>query len=403
LVHVVTSDGEAYQLTTLALNPGLDTLPWLSNGIAKGFSQYKVHRWDIEYVPSVGTTTDGNVLIAPDYELNDTPPANETTLASYVGAAEAAAYAAFKVYTNPKAGMAEGIYKLVRHEAIQSLWTSVTAQLYEYCNLHIATVGVAAGVNPGRIYVNYDIEFFSPSESLPQASSNLTTASYLAPNVVTARALGLQDLFESDLTAPFGGQYVVPGVSVNLDNVGGFRGDTTLQPGVYKITMYVPLVASFVAVAACQAECLCTASWFVGGIPFSKSIALASFCDYNTGTPCYMSHQGIAQFEFSVLEDTPGGEIVIHWELNVTVLNMTGGNSFSIGTANQFQHLMVIDRIADNLDTQAPITPLMLASRPHNGVVKYRSTGEYPCYPSELQRSCTIGAAEDTTNRSCKK
>ena len=55
----------------LPLNPGLQTsFPWLSN-IANNFETYKFNSLSVEFIPAVGTSTDGALSIAPDYDATD--------------------------------------------------------------------------------------------------------------------------------------------------------------------------------------------------------------------------------------------------------------------------------------------------------------------------------------------
>jgi hypothetical protein len=156
----------------------------------------------------------------------------------------------------------------------------------------------------------------------------------------------------------------------------------------------VPYAAIYNAVGACQAHISISGTWDSGGVAYTRTVAAAYFCDYNLGAGCVYSHMATAQFEFLVQEQTAGGSITIEWQTYVASINMAAGNSVHVGSplASDFQHLMIIDKLADNVDTQPPVTPLMLASQPHNGIVKYRHLGTYPPYPAELLASCTMGA-----------
>jgi len=141
----------------LALNPGLaGTFPWLSN-IANNFEQYRCHKMRFCYLTRTGTNIPGSVLMAPDYDASDTAPVSEQIMSNYAEIVEDAPWKDICCILRPAGMHALGPRKFVRNGLVpgQDLKTTDVGTFI------LATVDGTA-VNWGKLWVEYDFEFFEP-------------------------------------------------------------------------------------------------------------------------------------------------------------------------------------------------------------------------------------------------
>jgi len=154
----------------LALNPGLaGTFPWLAN-IANNFEQYRVRMMRFCYLTRTGTNIPGSVLMAPDYDASDVQPVSEQILSNYAEIVEDAPWKDICCVLRPAGMHALGPKKFVRNGLVpgQDLKTTDVGTFI------LATVDGTA-VNWGKLWVEYDIEFFEPQLN-PNGSSLSSTA-----------------------------------------------------------------------------------------------------------------------------------------------------------------------------------------------------------------------------------
>jgi hypothetical protein len=180
--------------SSLFINPGLaSTFPWLAP-IAIQFEQYVFHRLTLEWIPIAPTSTQGDVYIVPVYDASGSPPTTETQAANNMGAVTNSVWKGFAVHCDP-AGMRAGTTrKFVRDRAVAGdLKTYDSGQIF-VCTNNGNTASQAAG----KLFVNYDVEFFVPNSDnlvgtlIPTATSQfdvtgsqtLTTAT--GTNVIVA-------------------------------------------------------------------------------------------------------------------------------------------------------------------------------------------------------------------------
>jgi len=141
----------------LALNPGLaGTFPWLSN-IANNFEQYRVSMMKFCYLTRTGTNVPGSVLMYPDYDAADTAPVAEQVASNYADIAEDAPWKDICCILKPSSMHALGPKKFVRSGLIPNQDVKTT----DVGTFFVSTVDGTA-VNWGKLWVEYDIEFFTP-------------------------------------------------------------------------------------------------------------------------------------------------------------------------------------------------------------------------------------------------
>jgi hypothetical protein len=169
----------------LALNPGLaGTFPWLAN-IANNFEQYRVHKMRFCYLTRTGTNIPGSVLMAPDYDASDAQPVSEQIMSNYAEIVEDAPWKDICCNLRPSGMHALGPKKFVRNGLVpgQDLKTTDVGTFI------LATVDGTA-VNWGKVWVEYDVEFFEPQLN-PSGSSLASTAQGTAGTTVAVISAGL--------------------------------------------------------------------------------------------------------------------------------------------------------------------------------------------------------------------
>lgn len=145
---------------TMNINPGLPAVfPWLSTMAIK-WEQYKVHRLNVQYVPVVGTSQAGEILLSPDYDASDPTPTTEQQAANMRDAVQDVCWKNVEMRLDPNAMMALGPRRFVRagNEAGD-------IKTFDVAVVNICTVNITGSPNIGKIYLDYDIEFFIPQNS----------------------------------------------------------------------------------------------------------------------------------------------------------------------------------------------------------------------------------------------
>lgn len=204
----------------LNINPGLaGVFPWLST-IAAKWEQYRVHRLVAQYIPVVGTNQPGEILLSPDYDASDPAPTTEQQAAGMRDAIEDVCWKNMELHFDPSAMMGLGPRRFVRtgNEAGD-------IKTFDVAVLNICTVNVTGGPNIGKLYLDYDIEFFIPQNS-PNAVQSPSQATVIQSGLtvlgtgIPAFANGLlvyYNCLQVSLTGPGNNAFILP-------------------PGSYKIT-----------------------------------------------------------------------------------------------------------------------------------------------------------------------
>jgi len=161
--------------SVIQLNPGLPaTFPWLAPQAGQ-WEQYIVHKLHAIYTPLVATSTAGTLTLSPDYDASDPTPTTETQLSDNYDTVEDSIWQDIECVLD-LAGMMGGVArKFVRPCAIAG-----DIKTFDVGKLFVATNNGAA--NPmGKLWLDYDFEFFVPQNSpspatVPQQTSFFTQA-----------------------------------------------------------------------------------------------------------------------------------------------------------------------------------------------------------------------------------
>jgi hypothetical protein len=176
--------------STYALNPGLAaTFPWLAPQAQQG-EQYRCHKLRFDYVPIVPTSQAGDIMLVPDYDASDPPPTTETQALDNVGAVTDSVWANVCCDLDVPSMHALGPRRYVRPCNIAG-----DIKTFDVGTMFICTNNVTTTPTIGKLFVEYDFEFFTPQNSpsgatAPQQSSwyfiailqTLTTATPVAVN-----------------------------------------------------------------------------------------------------------------------------------------------------------------------------------------------------------------------------
>lgn len=190
------------------INPGIAaTFPWLAP-MAAQWEQYRFLKLAFHYVTRTATTTIGSVLLAPDYDASDAAPASEINMASYQDNVEDVPWKNLTCQLNPASMHVIQQRKYLRTSAVP---VGTDVKLYDCGNFFVGTTGGASTDAIGKLYVEYDVEFFIPQKtggsaagisfSYKQASQTISGSNYLfaSPTAIIPAA-----------TAPIAGVFTLP-------------------------------------------------------------------------------------------------------------------------------------------------------------------------------------------------
>lgn len=162
---------QIFEAVSYRINPGnINLFPWLST-VACCFETYRFKRLVFDYVPSVPTTEQGNVLMSIDYDCLDAVPTDEASMMENKSAKMGRLYAEMSSAFHPADAGALGQRRYVLGS--DSSTTGVTypahsdARAYNVGYFTIATVGATgehSSQQCGTFFVSYEIELFTPQK-----------------------------------------------------------------------------------------------------------------------------------------------------------------------------------------------------------------------------------------------
>lgn len=159
------------------LNPGLPSVfPWLSS-LADLYDQYRVHALSFEYIPSTSTATNGDIIMSIDYDVTDPAPTSELNTSQMEGTIQDACWKRIVLNADVKAMQPES-RKYVRRFNVAG-----DQRIYDLGRFYLSTINMAAATAVGKIWINYDVEFFVPDPGTETISPLITNEYYLANQV----------------------------------------------------------------------------------------------------------------------------------------------------------------------------------------------------------------------------
>lgn len=149
------SGSSNFQVGLYPLNPGVPVLfPWLAQ-IAGRFDQYRFNMLRFTYTSRIGSTAVGDVMLAIDYDASDPAPTTDAQLSTYHTYHD-------DVPWKPQMIVASvpDLNAIPKHYVRLGLVPSTDIKTYDSGNFILATQGTAGSL--GKVYVEYDVELFSP-------------------------------------------------------------------------------------------------------------------------------------------------------------------------------------------------------------------------------------------------
>lgn len=151
----------AYAVTGYTVQPGLQTsFPWLCN-MAALYESYTVEKLQYSFCTAKSTATNGNVLMAIDYDVLDPAPPLRTQFMSYAGATRSAPWQDCSYIASV------GDLNKVRTRYVRSgIVATADNRIQDVGTFYIATLGCADTSVLGELYCTYDIIFSTPQFDL---------------------------------------------------------------------------------------------------------------------------------------------------------------------------------------------------------------------------------------------
>jgi hypothetical protein len=184
LVAIIVSDTNNYAVQkSFILNPGDPSFStWLQN-IANCYESYKFHHLKFFYIPRCATTEKGDIFICPDSNPKDPAPITEFQCSQNERCKSSAPWDHFEVTLSKEMLNKRKTYFCRKNGAYPN---GADIDLYDSGNVFICGGGQSAsGDKLGQLWVEYDVEFFTPEGSpilapdtvMTTATTGLTTTS----------------------------------------------------------------------------------------------------------------------------------------------------------------------------------------------------------------------------------
>jgi len=181
------------------VNPGLaSSFPWLSIQAAQ-YEQYKIHSLRFIFVPSVSTSSIGDVMIMHDYNSQDPPPTMEVQFLDHPGAIISSVWESVTFQSNAREMLIPGPKKFVRAVA-----TAGDIKTYDGGCVYIASNNCAGSTAIGKLFVEYDVEFYIPQLTPPVNNPEITFMAYNTSIQTITTAVPTNILLSSPLFDPLG-------------------------------------------------------------------------------------------------------------------------------------------------------------------------------------------------------
>ncbi len=148
----------SFAANSYSVNPGLPaTFPWLS-AIAQRYESYRFASLRFEFETQSATTTTGSVILAVDYDANDSAPDSKAQVLTFRDAVRSPPWKSC-MFSAAKEDLSKRSSYYVRNG---SLGSSQDITLYDVGNLFACTQAQAGTTSVGELYVEYDIILMTP-------------------------------------------------------------------------------------------------------------------------------------------------------------------------------------------------------------------------------------------------
>lgn len=154
---------------TFNINPGLITaFPWLAN-IANQYESYLFKSLHFIYEPACATTVAGSIMLAVDFDASDAAPTSKVQMMAYSNAVRSPPWEMTKYLSINSDLRKFGVQRYVRNSPV-----SGDIKTYDIGNFFLATSNFADNTFVGELYVEYELEFYTPQSSGTVGQAQLT-------------------------------------------------------------------------------------------------------------------------------------------------------------------------------------------------------------------------------------
>jgi len=205
-----------------SINPGLAaSFPWLAPQ-AQQWEQYTVHGIRYIWVPIAPTSTAGDVYLVPDYDASDPTPTTETQASDNVDSVVDSCWQDIVCDLDPKAMMGLGPRRFIRPCAVAG-----DVKTFDVGKFFLCTNNEAGTSAIGKLFVEYDFEFFEPQNSPSPATAPQGTSVFNYNNDTLVFSTGVAQNLAYDtvvfdplgIGAPVAGVFTPPAGSYRLEAV----------------------------------------------------------------------------------------------------------------------------------------------------------------------------------------
>lgn len=205
------------------INPGdPSTFPWLS-GVAGLYEEYICHKFSAEFLPIAPTSTQGEVIMSMDYDVNDIRPINEVDISQMEGTVADSCWKKI-VFNGDVKAMAFGTRS--NRKFVREYNVAGDQRLYDIGKFYLAVNNETSGVAIGKLWFDYDFEFF-----VPEIRSDV-----ILPQVTNQAGVASQILVNNTFTNVMWGPWDFSNV-LNIPNA--VTGIITPPPGAYMVTISI--------------------------------------------------------------------------------------------------------------------------------------------------------------------
>lgn len=172
-VAVITGNTIFDATQKFTINPGLSSsFPWLSV-MAAQWQQYRFHKLHYRFITRSATSSAGSIILSPDYNPRENPPTTETMASNTQDSVEDVVWKSLICKLDP-----ESMFPLGPRKQIRTTQVAGETSIYDAGRLFCCVTGEASTAEIGRLWVDYDVEFFVPQSSPSFALGPIATSYY---------------------------------------------------------------------------------------------------------------------------------------------------------------------------------------------------------------------------------
>jgi len=300
LLMSVTSNNLPWDTYSFACQPGVDLVfPWLSL-VAIGFREYRFRKLVFHYEPNTSTNITGAIVMLPLYNADDSAPFSVQQALDYKGAISIPAW--------ERGSMNMKDQKFTKNLFVRSgpLSSGSSYLLYDMGTFCFALDGVPTTANIGKLFVDYEVEFFIPvrnsgisagySVTLGPVNDTHVSAANMFANSTQSSSFRtiVPPTAKGDDFFKFGN---LPGGSFTVPNTIAF-----FSPGIYNIDIF--MIIDAVAPLEQHLAGTVTSGLTILANNFSSTAALLSDGDFINQRTMVQVHEENAEIAFVYADPT---------------------------------------------------------------------------------------------------